>query len=578
MQPPPMPLSDALRRWHEALETSGFPERLDAENVAIADAAGRTPAELLRTKHPSPSYRAAALDGFALRARDTAGAGADQPVSLRVGDACAAIDTGEAIAADFDAVVPLEDAQREGDTIIVRSPTVAGKHVRLPGDDVPPGVAIGWPGIPLRPIDCAVLAAGGCASANVVRRPRLAVIPTGNEVVPVGAPAHAGSVVESNSLMVAGEARSVGAEVTVWPICADDDGAIDAALNAARQDHHVVALIGGSSTGKRDRGWRAIARAGAIDVQRVATRPGRPVVLGHAGRVAIVNLPGYPAACHFAFETYVAPMLRALGGRDDPPARRARIATDVESSGDADEWRTANLLSAPGSPRAIASPIPQIGGGLFRLALADSRFHLKRGSLFAARHTTVAISPLRPQDQSARPLFSGPYDPLIEELAALGGFRCRWTADERGVELDEGIADAVGIIIRDDDMQSLRARAGQRRKVMPVGLRCEGIAYLGARDKAASPDAALRTADQWGAVAAVAAGVVREARCTRYLAERFGLRFEEREWPAYAIVWEERPGHRFPWGIVLPAAIAAVRHAAPSLGWKNVGAEREVNA
>jgi molybdenum cofactor synthesis domain-containing protein len=569
-------LADALRIWRAAIEEAGCPERLPVETVSLAEAVGRVPSQIIRTKHPSPTYRAAAMDGFAIRSADVARASDAAPVRLRRGEDAFAIDTGAAVPEGFDCVVALERVEASGTTVAVSSPVPCGKNIRLPGEDVPPGVAIGWPGIALRPLDCAALIAGGCTAADVVRRPRLAVIPTGDELVSPGSPPKPGTMVDSNSLMIAGEAQRLGAETTIWPVAKDDVVAIESAVRGALETSDVVAILAGSSHGKRDRGAAVIEKVGTVDVRGVATRPGKPVVLGHAKSVPVIDLPGYPVACHFAFETYVAPLLRRLGGMAEPMPRRARLAETVETDGTADEWHSASLLTAPGSPRALVVPFLEIGGNLYRLAQADARFHLKRGTCAFARHAAVPWVPLRDADSASRALFVGPYDPLIEEMAALGEFRCRWTDDESGEALDEGLADAVGILVRDGGLSALRKRAGEGIKVLPIGLRREGTARLASaasEEAAVDPGAATPSADHdpWEGAAAVAAGMRPAAKCARYIAERFGLLFEEGRPALYVVVWEDRPGHRFPWGIVLSAAMSALEDAAPKLGWKSIG-------
>lgn len=573
------PFAEAVRTWWAHLRDAGCPDRLAAETIALHDAVGRAPAHVTRTKEPCPTYRAAAMDGFAVRAADVRDASPAKPTRLKLGTDATPVDTGAKVPRDKDAVIPIEAVTVDDQTIVVTKRVAIGKHVRLPGDDVPPGVAIGWPGVALRPVDCAALIASGCTTIDVVRKPRLSVIPSGDEVVAVGAPSKAGSVIDSNSPMIAAAARALGAEVTVTGVVADDDGALLKALTDAVANSDVVALLAGSSNGARDRGARTIERVGAIDVRGVATRPGRPVILGHSGSVAVVNLPGYPASCHFAFEAYIAPLLRRLGGFADAPARRARLARDVDTDGSRDEWPLATVLTAPGSPRAIVDPLPDIGGGLYRLARADARFHLRSGTAHHARHVNVEWAPLRDADDASMALFAGPYDPLIEELAALAGFRCRWTADESGEALEEGTADAAGIIVREDSFERVRARFGKGRTMLVIGSRREGIAKpRSTSSSSAGSDIELdrRTADPWETAASVAAGTRASARTTKFLAEQFGLAFEEGKPALYAIVWEDGPGHRFPWGIALAAALGAVAGVSGALGWEYIGMGSEV--
>lgn len=577
------PFDDAVRIWWTKLREAGCPEQLATETISLASAAGRAPAALARSKDPCPTYRAAAMDGYAVRARDLTAASNDRPVRLKIGAAAVTVDTGSPMPADKDAVLPAEAVSVDGASIVVSRPTHAGKHVRLPGDDVPPGVAIAWPGIPLRPVDCAALISSGLTSIDVVRRPRVTVIPSGDEIVAPGSQPGPGAVIDSNSSMIAASARARGAAVVTTAIIADDDDALDAALAGAIERSDVVLLLAGSSRGDRDRGARAIERAGTVDVRGVATRPARPVILGHAGHVAIVNLPGYPVACAFAFDAYVAPLLRRLGGIADPPPRRARLARAAETDGTCDEWRLASVLTSPGSPRAVVDPLEDIGGGLYQLARADARFRLKRGTTRHARYVAVGWTPLR-DDAANAPLFAGPYDPLIEEIAALAGFRCRWTTDETGEALDDGTAEAAGIVVRGRDIDSVHARAGEHRRMLVIGARREGIARARSADTDVEVDAerpdlsSTGRSDPWEAAASVASGVRTSVMTTKYLAERFGLRFEERGSVVYAIVWEERPGRRFPWGIAVHAALGAVEGASSTLGWEYIGSRPTVRA
>lgn len=568
------PFDDAVRTWWGRLREAGCPERLAAETIAIADAAGRAPAHPARSKDPCPTFRAAAMDGYAVRAADVVAASLDRPVRLTLGRDAEPIDTGSAMPAGKDAVIPLESAVADGAAIVVTRPSAPGKHVRLPGDDVPPGVVIGWPGHALRPVDCAALIASGLTSIDVVRRPRVVVIPSGDELVTPGTAPRSGIVVDSNSPMVAASARALGAAVVTTPIVADDDEALYAALRRAVESADVVILLAGSSGGSRDRGARAVERIGAVDVHGVATRPARPVVLGHSGPVAVVDLPGYPVACHFAFDAYLAPLLRRLGGIADPPPRRARLAREATTDGTADEWRLANVLRTPGSPRAVVEPLAGLGGGLYVLAQADARFHLKRGETDHARHAAVRWTALRDDDAASAALFCGPYDPLVEELAAIAGFRCRWTTDDTGRALDDGTADAAGVILRGEPLEHGRIehdlrRAGADRRALVLGARSEGIGRTHAA--ATAEGGGDVPVDPWEAAASVAAGVRASVPTTSYLAERFGLIFERTHAAVYAIIWEDRAGRRFPWGIALAAALGAVAGASAALGWEYIG-------
>lgn len=566
---------EAVRRWHDALASAGCPERLPSELVPAVDAIGRVPARPLRTMRPCPTYRAAAMDGFAVRSSALAGASRDRPVVLRIGAETLQVDTGGDVPDDLDAVVEIERVSANGDCASFRAPVDPGKNLRLPGEDVPPGVVVGWPGYPLRSVDCAALVAGGVVTVEVVKQLRVAVIPSGNEIVAPGSAPKAGTVIDSNSTLVAGHVRSLAAKPQRCEVVPDDSAALEAALRRAVSQSDLVILLAGTSRGRRDQAAIAIAAVGTVDVHGVATRPAKPVSLGHAGRIPIVNLPGYPVACDVAFFAYAAPLIRRLAGLAEPLGLRARLATEVVTDGLADEWHCATLLSAPGSPRAVVVPPADIGGNLYRLSQADARFHLRRGTSRWPRHVAVPWMPLREPDDARRALFVGPYDPLVEELAALGGFRCRWTDDECGAALDEGLAEAAGIVLRSGGTHVLRRRAGRGRKLLILGLRREGIAYAEGSGRP-RVDRCAQPSDPWETAAAVAAGTRPAAHCTAYVARQFGLSFDEGEPAQYAVVWEEGPGRRFPWGIVLGTELAALRDRAEEFGWKEVGRSHDV--
>jgi len=173
------------------------------------------------------------------------------------------------------------------------------------------------------------------------------------------------------------------------------------------------------------------------------------------------------------------------------------------------------------------------------------------------------------------PEFAGPYDPLIEELAALCPFRCRWTVDESGAALDDGTADAVGILVRGQRAKPPPVRPGEGRRMLVLGARRECIA--GAAGKRPVDDFAGEVlGDPWEAAAAVSAGTKPHARTTRFVADRFGVPFVDTEPALYAVVWEERPGRRFGWGIALRAALGGLASASEVLGWEYIGMGAEV--
>ncbi|MBC5805829.1 MAG: molybdopterin molybdotransferase MoeA [Candidatus Eremiobacteraeota bacterium] len=567
VQLPQLAYEEAIGLWHASLEAAGCLQPVSGETVALTDAAGRVPLQYLRTLCASPGYRAAAMDGFAVAAARLGSARTDRPVSLNVGLGAVPIDTGGALDDSCDAVVPVEDVSVDGDTVRFFSAIVAGKNVRLPCEDVPPGVAIGRPGWPLRAQECAALIAGGCLTIEVARRPRVAVIPSGNEVVPPGTDKGAGFVVDSNSTMIAAQARALGAEVTVFGIVPDVVERIVETLRRAAADADLVLLLAGSSRGRRDRSHDAIASIGEVAVHGVATRPGKPVVLGRIRKAAVVNLPGYPVAAQVAFSLYAVPLLRRWTGAQQPEAdppeveENVRLGVGLETDGKADEWRNV-ALHRDASDELIAVPQP-IGGALYRLAQADGVIHLRRGECRWSRFTEVPAALARPGRYLDMPLLIGPYDPLIEEIAALTNFRCSWCSDDEHPDVAGGACDAAGFLGQAD-----APAAGPDANRMLVGSRIEGIADKRGGQRSTPPGGTPERSegDPWRRAAAVACGFATDPRCSAYLARRFGLQLFEPHDVPYFVAWSD--GAPADWRDMLQRGMQALAGQLEFFGWR----------
>ena len=298
---------------------------LPAERVPLDAATWRALAEDLLAETDLPAFSAATMDGYALRAADAPRPGARLPVAFEVfagrpatgplpRGACCRIFTGAALPEGADAVEQQEEVRRAGRAAVFARPAARGRFIRRAGSDVARGRVAVAAGTPLDPGRIALAAALGRPELPVHRRPRVAILPTGDEIVPVGRTPRPGQIVETNGHALLAAARDAGAEPLLLPIAPDDPPALRRALEAA---HGVDALIttGGVSVGARDHVRAALAAAGArIDFWRVAMRPGKPFTFGRWGRAAVFGLPGNPTSSFVGFELFVRPALRALAG------------------------------------------------------------------------------------------------------------------------------------------------------------------------------------------------------------------------------------------------------------------------
>ena len=295
---------------------------LPAENVSIAQAAGRVLAEAAVARIDLPPFDSSAMDGFAVRAADTPGrltvvgqsaAGSPADRELGAGEAIV-ISTGAVVPAGADAVVPVE--RTTGDVEVER--VALGDNVRPRGGDVRAGAVVAGGGSFLTPARVGALAAAGVAAVRCRRRPRVTVLATGSELRPPGEPLAPGEIYESNSVLLGAQLASAGAVVTVLDPVGDDAAATRAALERGLEGD-VLVTSGGVSVGPHDLVRGALADLGAEEVLwRVAVKPGKPVAFAVRGATLVFGLPGNPVSSLVDFELFVRPALLALQGAREP--------------------------------------------------------------------------------------------------------------------------------------------------------------------------------------------------------------------------------------------------------------------
>ena len=273
-----IPAEQARQAWREACAAAGCPPRVDAVLLPVGDAVGRVTAESVWARRSSPAFDSAAMDGIAVRAAETVGAAETTPVLL---DDFAVVDTGDPLPAGYDAVVMREHVHHTPDgRAELRAAVPPYQHVRSIGEDISATELLLPEGHRLRPVDVAACAAAGVVELAVRRRPRVVIIPTGDEIRPVGTDLAPGEIADTNSMMLAAQAAEIGCETRTTAIVADDPELITAAVREAAVDADLVILIAGSSAGRDDYTARVVAAAGSLAVHGVAVRPGHPVVLG----------------------------------------------------------------------------------------------------------------------------------------------------------------------------------------------------------------------------------------------------------------------------------------------------------
>lgn len=338
------------------------------EEVAVDDAAGRVAAETIRARHASPHYRASAMDGIAVRSDDTRAA-TGGPLVLRTvaaGEAgpepvCAAVDTGSLLPPWADAVVRIEQATAVDGGYRITAPVPPGNDVRREGEDVPAGAVVVAAGARLRAWDLGALLATGTTSVRVRRRPRVGILATGSEVVEPGAGAQAGHVIESNSRVIAALVEEWGGSAHRLGIAPDEEASLADAIRDAARRFDAVAVIAGSSAGRRDLTIPVLASLGQVFVHGADIAPGRPVALARlrteAGTTPAVAIPGYPVSAIVVCEQLLRPLVAALLGAAEPlPVRlAARTVRKIPSRLGMEEFRRVCLVRQPAGDYVVAT-------------------------------------------------------------------------------------------------------------------------------------------------------------------------------------------------------------------------------
>ncbi|MEX2174987.1 MAG: molybdopterin biosynthesis protein [Pirellulaceae bacterium] len=485
---------EAERRFQAALDLSP----LAAEQVQLAMALGRVLAEEVRSSVDVPSFDRSNVDGYAVRAADTHGASEHGPRSLALlsesiatavvprsqvepGQAVA-IATGAMLPRGADAVVMVEQTDVAGDRLVVRRAVTAGANIAYAGTDIAAGELVLHAATVLTSRETGVLAAVGIAQVAVVRRPRVAIVSTGDEIVAPGEPMRAGMVYDSNSRILADAVRELGGEPVELGIVRDDLSDLRDKLHAALATCDVVLLSGGTSKGAGDLSYRAVAELSdpGIVAHGVALKPGKPICLAATRGKPVVVLPGFPTSAIFTFHEFVAPVVRRLAGLSAHERNRvpATLAVKVNSeigrteyllvslverwSGEASREDEANREGeakregeAPAEPRLVAWPIGKGSGSVTTFSRADGFVTIGRHEEIVEAGATVAVTLLGRDLELADLVVIGSHclglDVLLSEMH-VRGWRTKMLAVGSTAGLDaarRGQCDVAGIHLLD---------------------------------------------------------------------------------------------------------------------------------
>jgi putative molybdopterin biosynthesis protein len=410
---------EAERRFRAAIAW----EILPRETIPLDAALGRILAEDVRAAVDVPSFDRSNVDGYALRALDTYGASEQQPRKVRllaeeiatavvpqnsVGDGQAmAIATGGMVPRGADAVVMVEHTDVEGGELWVRRAVTPGANVAYAGTDIASGELILPAGTLLTSRETGVLAAVGCATVAATRRPRVAILSTGDEIIPPGQPMRPGLVYDSNSRILADAVRELGGEPVELGTVGDEVTQLRAAVAEALTSSDIVLLSGGTSKGAGDLSYRVVRELTdpGIVAHGVALKPGKPICLAASRGKPVVMLPGFPTSAIFTFHEFVAPVIRRLAGLPlaAPSQVQAELAVKVNSEIGRTEYLLVSLVeraadhgrtseSRPSETRLVAWPMGKGSGSVTTFSRADGFVTIGRHQELVEAGTLVEVT------------------------------------------------------------------------------------------------------------------------------------------------------------------------------------------
>ncbi|MEM1630970.1 MAG: molybdopterin biosynthesis protein [Thermofilum sp.] len=446
-------------------------EPLGEVEASLQEAVGRVLSRNVYAPTNYPPYTRSLVDGYAVISEDVAGAYEDRPkelklvgtvktgetVLLRIGRGeCAGVSTGAVLPYPADAVVPVEYTHARPGVVEIYRSVAKGENVDPAGSDIAEGEVLAWRGDIVTPSLAALLAAVGVSRVHVFRPVRVGVVPTGNELREPGEGLEYGQVYDSNSYLVYGVARMLGADARIYPRAPDVLEEVEEAIHRALGENDIVVTIGGTSAGEEDLVYRVLSSLDpGLIIHGVKQRPGRPLAVAVHGRKLVLGLPGFPLSCLLSINLYLAPLIAKLQGARAHESRYVEAVVPVPMRGD------------PGSRVFVPCVIVERGGNYTAFPLAGhsgrvSALHLVDGylvipesdeSLPSGSRARVLVSPFwRPFEANV----IGSHDPLLQEVVA--GLRSRdrvrlvSTGSLAGLQaVKSGVADVAGTHLLDPE-------------------------------------------------------------------------------------------------------------------------------
>lgn len=366
-----LPLDEAVKKMLDKFENL----KSSTEVISTADAGGRITAEGIKALRSAPDYYASAMDGIAVKAKNTDGASERNPVKLKRGEEAQFVDTGDPIPDGFDAVIKIEEVnQVDEQTFSIEKGVPTWNHIRSIGESVVKGQLVLTSGHRLRDFDLGALLEAGVTEVEVYKKPSVTIIPTGDELVKADSNPEKGELVEFNSVMVKSSLQDWGAEVNVTEIIPDKKEEIKKAVESSLENSDLLIVLSGSSAGREDYTISILQEMGEIIFHGVNIMPGKPIIMAEAAGKAVVGLPGYPISAWIANQLFIKKLVYSLQSQEAPDFEHhtAEVKRKVPSDIGLEEFLRVNLIPQEGEDDVFtAVPLPRGSSAMESIINAD---------------------------------------------------------------------------------------------------------------------------------------------------------------------------------------------------------------
>ncbi len=412
------PLEEARQKILASLASLTLP---GDETIDTSEALGRIAAEAVYAQRSIPHYAAAAMDGIAVQAEMTFGASEFSPKLLEIGKTAFWVNTGVPMPEGTNTVIMVEQIQEKQPGVIeIRQAAHPWQHVRPVGEDIIRGDLLLVPGQEIYPPDIASLLNAAIFSLRVRPRPRVAIIPTGSELVSPEATPMPGQVIESNSRMMAAYVQRDGGIPSVFPPCEDEEEKLCQAITAALKTSDILFVLSGSSAGSKDFTRGVFEKLGNVQIHGIAMMPGKPALFATLSGKPAFGIPGYPTSAALFYEEAIYPFMTAVTGKpfSPRPTLSAEMVRKVPSKLGQEELIRVRLGKI--KDRWMAVPLPRGAGILKSLCEADGILRIPMESEGASDNTPVSIQLRRGLRQlKGQLIFIGSHDLSLDRINVL---------------------------------------------------------------------------------------------------------------------------------------------------------------